>query len=142
MRIETPRGAVFKTPDGSSAVLEWDSTFQPKWEGRYNRGQTYVDTSVLRYCDPYLPFRSGFLKKTGILGTVVGSGEVAWIAPYARYLYYGKVMAGRAPKTLTGHDLQYDRTKNPLAGSFWFERAMGDHKDTILAGARRIAGGS
>lgn len=141
MRIETPRGAVFSA-NGQKAVLEWNQNFQPKWQGRYSRAQAFVDSEVLRLSTPFIPFRTSFLMKTGTLGTVIGSGLVEWVAPYARYQYYGKVMVGKPPKQLTDRDLTYDKTKNPQAGAFWFERMKADHKQDILAGARRIAGGS
>ncbi|MNV62286.1 hypothetical protein D3C71_1548270 [compost metagenome] len=94
---------------------------------------------MLRLSDKYTPFSSGFLKKSGILGTVKGSGNIEYLAPYARYLYYGKVMVGPAPKQVTDRDLVY--TGGPMRGSFWFERMKVDHKQEILNGARRIAGG-
>lgn len=140
MKIDAPKGAVFQTNAGK-ASLEWEKDFRSKWQSRYTRAQVYVDSEVLRYSEPYLPFRSGILKKSGILSTVVGSGEVEWATPYARYLYYGKVMIGQAPKQVTNRNLTFDQSKNPLAGAFWFERMKADHKNDILAGARRIAGG-
>ena len=81
--------------------------------------------------------QSGMLKKLGILGTVPGSGEVVWNGPYARYLYYGKVMVGRAPKKLTDTDLTFHGA--PKRGAFWFERMKVDKKDQILKGAAKVA---
>lgn len=141
MKIEMPRGAVFHTKDGQEARLVWHAAFQPKWQGQYDRAQAYVDNEVLRRSTPFIPFRTSFLMKSGVLGTVIGSGEVEWTAPYARYQYYGKVMVGKAPKKVTGTPLKHDKTKHPQAGPFWFERMKAAHKRDILAGARRIAGG-
>lgn len=139
MRIETPRGAVVQTKNGK-AKLEWNPNFVPKWEGRYERAQIFVDSEVLRLSAPYIPLQTSMLQKSGILGTVPGSGEVVWNAPYARYQYYGKVMIGRAPKQLTDRDLTYHGA--PMRGKLWFERMKADHKQHILAGARRFAGGN
>lgn len=50
--------------------------------------QKIVDSEVLRRCDPYVPFRTGALKKSGILGTKIGSGEVVYNAVYAHENYY------------------------------------------------------
>lgn len=150
MKIETPRGAVIHTKTGT-ARLVWDPGFQPKWQGQYDRSQMYVDSEVLRLSDRFIPFQTGMLKKSGILGTQIGSGTVEWIAPYARYLYYGKVYGPNvplsdggffspvAPKKPTGKELKFHGA--PTRGAFWFERMKAVHKKDILSGARRIAGG-
>lgn len=125
--IETPRGKVFHTKNGK-AKLEFNTNFRPKWQRRYSAAQKFVDSEVLRDCDKLVPFRTGMLRSSGILGTEVGSGLVQWIAPYARYQYY------LARKTKSEFD--------PQRGSFWFERAKAAHKKRWLAGARKLAGGS
>jgi len=138
VKIETPRGSIIKTKNGK-AQLTWNPSFQPKWEGRYSRAQMFVDSEVLRLSSPYIPFQSGMLEKSGILGTVIGSGEVVWNAPHARYHYYGKLMVGRAPKVLTARKLTYHGA--PMRGAFWFERMKKDKGKQILDKAALIAGG-
>lgn len=123
--IQTPRGQVFQTKNGKTK-LEWNTNFQPKWQSRYSRAQRYVDSEVLRLSEPYVPLQTGMLIKSGILGTDVGSGEVQWIAPYAKPQYYLPRKIG----TETG----------ALRGSFWFQRMKETHRDRIVSGARRIAG--
>ena len=125
--IETPRGRIVIGPSGK-AELSWNTNFRPKWQRRYSEAQKFVDSEVLRDCEPYTPLRTSMLIKSGTLGTVIGSGLVQWIAPYARYQYYLR----RKTKSETG----------PLRGSFWFERAKATHKQRWIAGARRLAGGS
>lgn len=136
--IQTPRGSVVIGKRGK-AELKFEPNFRPKWQARYDRAQMFVDSEVLRLCEPYVPLLTSMLVKSGILGTDIGSGEVAWIAPYAKYQYYGKVMAGN-PKKATDKDLKYHG--GGLRGSFWFERMKAVHRNRIVAGARRIAGGS
>lgn len=138
MKINTPINSVIKTKDGT-AKLEWASDFQPKWEGRYARAQSFVDSEVLRLSEPYTPFQQGMLRNSGIFGTVIGSGEVVWNSPYARYLYYGKVMVGRAPKKVIDKSLQFHGA--PMRGAFWFERMKRDKGQSILNKAAIIAGG-
>lgn len=138
MRIETPRGAVFNVK-GQQAKLEWNLGFVDRWSGRYDLAQMFVDSEVLRLTDPYTPFQTGLLKKSGILGTIPGQGEVVWNAPYARYQYYGKLMVGRAPKELTEVNLQH--VGAPMRGAFWFERMKRDKINQILDGARKITRG-
>ena len=110
--------------------------------------QRYIDSEVLRLSDPYLPLRDGDLKRAGLDGTTIGSGEVEWKGPYARYLYYGKLMLSPSgscwakrgeKKHLTDKDLNFHGA--PKRGSFWFERMKTAHRKSILKGAARIAGG-
>jgi hypothetical protein len=126
IRIETPRGVVYHDKD-MKAVLEWNTNFSNKWEKRYTDAQKFVDSEVLRLCEPYTPLLTGMLIKSGTLGTEIGSGTVQWIAPYARAQYY---MKRKNPST-TG----------PLRGPYWFNRMKLVHKRRILAGARKLAGG-
>ncbi len=137
--IETPRGRIIKTSTGKAQLI-WNPEFQPKWNGRYSAAQMYVDSEVLRLSDPYVPFQSGMLKLSGQLGTVIGSGLVVYNAPYAKYQYYGYVMLGKAPKQLTDIPITYNGA--PKRGKLWFERMKVDHKESIIAGARKRAGGN
>lgn len=123
--IKTPRGAVFIGPNGK-AELSWNTNFQPKWQRRFTAAQKFVDSEILRLSEPYIPLQTGMLIKSGILGTVVGSGKVSWIAPYSRYQYY----LPRTPGTETG----------PLRGPFWFERGKAVWGRQVIEGAKRIAG--
>lgn len=134
--IQTPRGSVVIGKNGK-AELKFDTNFQPKWQKRYSEAQEFVDSEVLRVCEPYIPLLTSMLIKSGILGTEIGSGTVQWIAPYAKYQYYGKVMAGK-PKKATAKDLTYHG--GGMRGRFWFQRAMEIHRPQLIAKARRIAG--
>lgn len=136
MKIETPRGKVVKGK-GGSVRLVWNKDFQSNWEGAFSKTQKFIDNEVLRLSSPYLPMQSGMLQKLGVLGTEIGSGEVVWSGPYARYLYYGKVMVGRAPKKLTDRNLTFRGA--PQRGAFWFDRMKADKKDQILRGAAKIS---
>lgn len=101
--------------------------------------QKFIDSEVLRLSSPYVPHLMGILDKSGTLATVIGSGEVIWNTPYARYQYYGKVMVGSAPKKATNKDLTYHG--GGMRGARWFDRMKADHKPAIIAGAALIAGG-
>nr|DAH37249.1 MAG TPA: Minor capsid protein [Caudoviricetes sp.] len=106
----------------------------------YGKVQKYIDSEVLRLSSPYIPHLSGTLEKSGNLHTDVGSGEVIWNTPYARYQYYERVMVGSPPKQVTNIPLKYHG--GGLRGGFWFERMKVDHKSEIIAGAAKIAGGT
>lgn len=116
--------------------------------------QKVVDAAVIRECQPYLPFDEGVLAASANTATEIGSGEVIYDTPYARYQYYGEVYGPNYPitengeivgwfsppeKFPTGRKLRYSTERNPLAGSHWFERAMADRGKAILKEAQNAA---
>lgn len=93
------------------------------------KAQQYVDSEVLRCCDPYVPMDTSMLKKSGTTSTVIGSGMVHYSTVYARRNYYenrGRGNEGTA--------------KGGLRGRLWFERMKPDHLPGILRGVKKIAG--
>lgn len=122
--IETPRGWVKHTANGS-AELVWNPDFAPKLNASHNKAQVFVDSEVLRTSNRYVPEVTSMLKKSGILGTEAGTGEVAWIAPYARRQYH---LVNR--KT--------SQNINPLGGPYWFERAWRVWGESIILGAKAL----
>jgi len=125
-KISTPRGSIKKTT-GGTVKIEWNKDFKPKYELKFSKAQKVVDSEVLRVSEPYIPMITSTLIKSGILGTVIGSGEVKWIAPYAHRVYNSNLPVGRE----TG----------PLRGKKWFDRAMKDHKNDIVKKAGVAFGG-
>lgn len=116
--------------------------------------QMAVDAAVIRECFPYLPFDEGILAGSANTATEIGSGEVVYDTPYARYLHGGEVYGPNIPivengiivgywsppeKSPTGRELQFNTDKHPLAGSHWFDRAMADHSDEVLKEAQNAA---
>lgn len=124
--IKTPRGTIAIGANGK-AELKWDTNFQMKRQKEFDAAQVFVDSEVLRLSERYTPLLTSMLIKSGTLGTVPGEGVVSWIAPYARKRYY----TPRKSPSKTG----------PLRGPFWFENMKAVHGRTILAGAKKIAGG-
>lgn len=127
IQIETPRGAVVLNAEGK-AELKWNTNFGSQKTEQFTAAQKFIDSEVLRYSEPFIPLLTGTLIKTGILGTVIGSGTVSWIAPYAKRQYY----QGRRTGT---------QQAGPLRGRFWFERMKAVRGETIVKGAKKIAGG-
>jgi len=131
--IKTPKGRIMHSasPGGRTvARLEWNTGFKRRWSGQYWLAQMFMDSEVLRLSDPYVPFLTGSLKQSGTLGTVIGSGLVQYIAPYARWQYY------RAGQT------QREIREDPRRGPMWFERMKVVYKDYLIRGAKARAGGS
>lgn len=123
MQITTPRG-VLSNDDGNSE-LTWDNSFGDNTSKKFSKVQKIIDSEVLRKCDPYVPMQTGMLKKSGILGTVIGSGVVEYIAPYARLQYYGN----------GGNGLE-GTASGGKRGKMWFERMKANHKSEILRKAQ------
>lgn len=122
--ITTPRGSVIVNGNGK-AELTWNPSFAANRNGSFDRIQKFVDSEVLRRSSPRVPFQTGMLDRSGKLGTVVGSGEVKYIAPYARAQYYN-----------TSETRPYDSNR----GAKWFERMKVAEKNDILEGAKKLGG--
>jgi hypothetical protein len=117
-RIETPRGVITTSVSKNGSVrsqLKWNSDFGQKKQESYSRKQAFIDQECVRRMAPETPRLSGVLIKSATLGTVIGSGQIQQIAPYARRQYYEH------------------KSKN-----MWFERMKNRHKDSILKGAQSI----
>lgn len=87
MEIETPRRKVIQDGKGK-ATIEWNPNFGHNWNNKFNNTQKFIDSECLRLMDPYISFKSGMLKQSGILGSNIGSGMLEYTAIYARYQYY------------------------------------------------------
>ena len=119
--IVTPVNGVIHFVSGSIRLV-WSSTFGRNRSAMMNRKQKIVDSEALRYCVPLIPLRTGTLTRSGINGTVIGSGEVQYITPYARSQYYRTAQA---------------RSYDSRRGGLWFERMKTAHKQDIQRAAER-----
>lgn len=97
--------------------LEWNPGFGREKSEGFSKAQAFVDSECLRLMNPLAPRRTGFLIKSATLGTVVGSGSVEYLAPYARRQYYEHKTKAR-----------------------WFETMKASHKEKIKEGAEKLAG--
>lgn len=111
--------------------------------------QRFHTANVLRRIQKYMPYRSGATIKLMTIQTDVNKPEIVIDAPYARFLYYGKLMVDPktgatgfltkngwrsrkgVPKVLSNRPITYTTTKNPLAGPFW-DRALVAHEGDAL----------
>lgn len=128
LSITTPQGTLQQArtrAGGVTARLVWNPDFARQRTQMFSQTQSFIDSEVLRLMQPYTPLRTGMLVKSATLGTVVGSGRVKQIAPYAARQYY-----------TTATTRSYD----PRRGAYWFERMKADQKGTALRGAARKAG--
>lgn len=91
--------------------------------------QKFIDSECIRHMDKYTPFQTGFLKRSVILGTVIGSGILRYVASYSRSVYYNN--AGRGIE---------GTARGGRRGRRWFEVMKTFHLSEIIEGAKRIAG--
>jgi len=85
--------------------------------------QRFHTANVLRRIARYMPYRTGTTVKLTMTGANINKSYIVTETPYAKYIYYGKAMEGKAPKKATERDLIYTKTKNPRAGPYW-DRAL------------------
>lgn len=117
-KIETPRGTVKHVHHRNGTVtaeIKWNPDLERTMVRDFSSAQEFVDHECIRRMNPETPRRTGMLVKSATLGTVIGSGEINQIAPYARRQYY-----------------------EHKEKSYWFERMKNRHKDSILKGAAKF----
>lgn len=111
--------------------------------------QKFHTANVRRRIQKYMPYRSGATIKLMIVQSPADEPFIHVDAPYARMLYYGKVMVD--PKTraagfltengwrsrkgvkkvVSSRDIEYDKTKNPQAGPLWDRRLIAAEGDAM-----------
>jgi len=50
-------------------------------EERIKRAQMWLDSEVIKDCNPYVPFRTGALAGSAIRHTIIGSGQITYETP-------------------------------------------------------------
>ena len=92
-----------------------------------------VAMQVRKDTSPYVPALTGSLDKR----TRVDGGEIIYPGPYARYLYFGKLMVDPATgssyaqkgstKVLTDKNLVFNKAMHGQAQSYWFEASKAEN---------------
>lgn len=144
---------LYRLPGGTVCYLEMNPVHQIIKDKGLDPGgdaQKFHTANVLKRIKRYMPFVSGMTYKVTVAQTDISKPYIVTYTPYAKYLFYGKVMVD--PKTgaawfmtpegwrsrkgivkvLTGRDLQYNRTKNPNAGPRW-DRALSAAEGKAMA---------
>lgn len=123
-----------------------------------DRAEQVLLQQIKKDTEQYVPMLTGSLnQRTRVIGNTI-----VYPGPYARYLYYGKVMVdvatGKGPMRFTdelGNEfirwrkgavlrpterpLQYTTDFHPKAGAQWFERSKADNLPKWLRVAERAA---
>lgn len=129
------------------------------FDERSVRAQQWLGDRVLEDCKPMMPLLTGSLQQRS--HSESNGKKVVFPGPYARYLYYGKVMVdsktGKGPRKIPngpgGYVLRFRKganlvpTDRPLTYSraeavpYWFEVAKKNHLQYWTDGVKRILGG-
>lgn len=106
---------------------------QEKLAQACTKAEHIVATQVRKDTSPYVPFLTGSLdERTQVVGNAV-----VYPGPYARYLYYGKVMVDPGTgstyakkgmtKVLTDKKLEFNKAGHNQAQSYWFEASKAEN---------------
>ena len=97
------------------------------------KGEHAVAVQVQKDTSPYVPFLTGSLDQR----TRVDGSQVIYPGPYARYLYYGKLMVDPATgssyatkgatKVLTDKNLVFNKASHANAQAHWFEASKAEN---------------
>ena len=107
-----------------------------------NKAQHAVAVQAQKDTSPYVPALTGSLDQR----TSVEENQIIYPGPYARFLYYGKVMVDPATgspfapkggtKVVTDKDLVFNKAMHSQAQAFWFEASKAENLDKWI----RVAG--
>lgn len=99
------------------------------------RAESIVGQQVIKDTAPFVPALTGSLT----IRTRLDDNKIIYPGPYARFLYYGKVMVDPqtgstfAPKggtkVLTNRDLVFSKAMHPQAQSHWFEASKAQNME-------------
>lgn len=107
------------------------------------RAESIVGQQVIKDTAPFVPALTGSLT----IRTSLDGNKIIYPGPYARFLYYGKVMVDPqtgstfAPKggtkVLTDRDLVFYKAMHPQAQSHWFEASKAQNLDKWIRVAEK-----
>lgn len=107
------------------------------------RAESVVGQQVIKDTAPFVPALTGSLT----MRTRLDGNKIIYPGPYARFLYYGKVMVDPqtgstfAPKggtkVLTDRDLVFSKAMHPQAQSHWFEASKAQNLDKWIRVAEK-----
>lgn len=100
------------------------------------KANLWLANEVLKDTRLFVPARSmNLANKAHVENT-----QVVYPGPYARYLYYGKVMEGPkyGPKVATNKNLVFTTEKHANAQAFWFEASKAKNKKKWTDGAKKV----
>ena len=119
------------------------SGIEAKIKERAAKAEEVVAWQVRKDTSPFVPALTGSLdQRTRVVGNTV-----IYPGPYARYLYYGKLMvdpetgsawaSNGASKVLTDRNLVFNTSVHPQAQSHWFEASKAQNLEKWIRVAEK-----
>lgn len=99
-----------------------EELIRKKGIGPGGRVQMFHTANVGRRIEKYIPKQTGNLRRV----KYKTSTQITFSSPYAKYQYYGKVMKGKAPRVVTGKNLNYQE-----GGPFWDRALVADEGEVL-----------
>ncbi|WP_079708088.1 minor capsid protein [Paraliobacillus ryukyuensis] len=84
--------------------------------------QVFLDNEVLKDSNYYIPMDTGNARDSGIIHSKIGSGQIQWVAPYIKPIYYDS-------------NMNFSTDRNPNATNLWYEYAKAQNLDDWVKGA-------
>ena len=154
-----------KLPNGMNVYLELNSInkiLKDRGLAANGSAQAFHTNNVMHRMVKYMPYLSGTTIKIMIAQTNIRNPYILIDVPYAKFLYYGKLMVDTQTKAAgfltedgwrsrkgvnkvkSSRDITYTKTKHPLAGPYWDRRLWaaegkaitGDLQDFLRRGAK------
>lgn len=113
-------------------------------DGRIKKANAWLQEEIIKDTDQFVP------ALTGALSTNVhrDGNAIVYAMPYARYLYYGKLMIDPetgssyarkgSRKALTDKNLVFNKSMHPQATSHWFEVSKAVNEEKWEQGVKKI----
>lgn len=148
MTIKTPKKMNIVSHPLLSADFSWADSLERRLNGffdLYGPFQKTIDQTFMDNMMPYMPYDTGVLRETTVAATVIGSGMITSVAPYAQFLYYGLLMLddrGSAWALHGGHKTEVNiplryHGGGPKASPMWDRNMWAEQGDTLLADWQR-----
>lgn len=110
--------------------------------GAARKAETIVALQAIKDTEPYVPALTGAMSSMTRVETYNGHAAITYNAPYARFLWYGKVMiypptgSTFAPKNeskvVTDRNLVFNTGMHSKAQAFWFLASQAQNKEKWL----------
>jgi len=144
--IPNQRQKIYKD-GGLTVTLEFPRTLGNELELQYGIGsplQKFWDNMLLTDINNYVFTDTGTLRQSSTINTVIGSGELVWKTPYARFLYNGLVMIdpdtgspfARQGVSKVTTERELTSQAGGITGAHWADRAANDLMDTWIANSQ------
>lgn len=124
-----------------------ETKLKTKYAKKQKIARKLLKSEIAKDCEKFVPMQSGYLKNAISQSLQSDDEYLIYNTPYARFLYYGKVMVGKVThkawakrgetKIKTDKNLTFGKV-HPLACAHWFERGKSLYKDNWLKIARKV----